>query len=74
MSNIPRFISEKEIAEKKAKDAAEGKIEEPYDPRSLYDRLQVIGFYSWSYRSRPNALGSRRNMNLKMHLKIKYIG
>ncbi|KAM7538682.1 hypothetical protein Aperf_G00000055385 [Anoplocephala perfoliata] len=41
MSNVPRFISEKDIAERKAREAAEGKIEEPYDPRSLYDRLQA---------------------------------
>nr|CDS31044.1 NEFA interacting nuclear protein NIP30 N terminal [Hymenolepis microstoma] len=40
-SNAPRFISEKDIEERKARDAAEGKIEEPYDPRSLYDRLQA---------------------------------
>lgn len=40
-SSLPRFISEKEIAERKLRDAAEGKKEEPYDPRPLYDRLQV---------------------------------
>ncbi|KAM3175571.1 hypothetical protein ACTXT7_008226 [Hymenolepis weldensis] len=39
-SGAPRFISEKEIEEKKARDAAEGKAEEPYDARPLYDRLQ----------------------------------
>lgn len=41
-SGAPRFISEKEIEERKARDAAEGKAEEPYDARPLYDRLQVI--------------------------------
>ncbi|KAL5962920.1 PSME3-interacting protein [Taenia solium] len=40
-SSLPRFISEKEIAERKLRDAAEGKKEEPYDPRPLYDRLQA---------------------------------
>ncbi|KAL5103409.1 PSME3-interacting protein [Taenia crassiceps] len=40
-SGLPRFISEKEIAERKLRDAAEGKKEEPYDPRPLYDRLQA---------------------------------
>ena len=40
-SNLPRFISEKEIAERKLRNEAEGKKEEPYDPRPLYDRLQV---------------------------------
>ena len=40
-SNLPRFVSEREIAERKLRDAAEGKKEEPYDPRPLYDRLQV---------------------------------
>ncbi|VDL63151.1 unnamed protein product [Hymenolepis diminuta] len=40
-SGAPRFISEKEIEERKARDAAEGKAEEPYDARSLYDRLQT---------------------------------
>ncbi len=39
--NIPRFISEKELAERKLRDEAEGKKEEPYDPRPLYDRLQA---------------------------------
>ncbi|VDO10496.1 unnamed protein product [Rodentolepis nana] len=40
-SNAPRFISEKDIEERKARDAAEGKVEEAYDPRPLYDRLQA---------------------------------
>ncbi|VDD75807.1 unnamed protein product [Mesocestoides corti] len=38
---LPRFISEKEIAERKLRDDAEGKKEEAYDPRPLYDRLQA---------------------------------
>ncbi len=39
--NITRFISEKDLAERKLRDEAEGKKEEPYDPRPLYDRLQA---------------------------------
>ncbi|BHF75218.1 hypothetical protein SprV_0501831300 [Sparganum proliferum] len=40
-ANLPRFISEKEVTERRLRNEAEGIKEEPYDPRSLYDRLQV---------------------------------
>nr|VZI29560.1 unnamed protein product [Spirometra erinaceieuropaei] len=40
-ANLPRFISEKEVTERRLRNEAEGIKEEPYDPRSLYDRLQA---------------------------------
>ncbi len=39
--NIPRFISEKDLAEQRRRNEEEGIEEAPYDPRPLYNRLQV---------------------------------
>ncbi|CAL8085401.1 unnamed protein product [Calicophoron daubneyi] len=37
----PRFISEKDVETRKKNQEAAGVVEEPYDGRSLYERLQV---------------------------------
>ncbi|CAH8578375.1 unnamed protein product [Dicrocoelium dendriticum] len=36
-----RFITEKDAEARKKAQEAEGVVEEPYDARSLYDRLQI---------------------------------
>ncbi|OON14874.1 hypothetical protein X801_09330, partial [Opisthorchis viverrini] len=42
MSGIaPRFISEKDVEARRKTQEEEGVVEEPYDARSLYERLQI---------------------------------